>query len=314
MDLKSKIYVAGHNGMVGSAIWKNLKNKGFTNLIGKSSGELDLRNSESVNKFFNKEKPDYVFLAAAKVGGIYANNKFRGEFIFDNLSIQNNIIHQCHVSGVKKLLFLGSSCIYPKNSNQPIKEMSLLTGPLEPTNEPYAIAKISGIKLCESYYYQYGLNAISIMPTNLYGANDSFDLKNSHVLPALLRKFHDGKIDKSERVEIWGTGKPLREFLHVDDLAEACTFLMSKINAKDLYEKKISHINVGSGEEISIEDLAHLIKKITEFKGSLFFNKDKPDGMYRKLLDSNMINEMGWAPRITLEDGISNLYEWYKNN
>ncbi len=314
MDLKSKIYVAGHNGMVGSAIWKNLKNKGFTNLIGKSSGELDLRNSESVNKFFNKEKPDYVFLAAAKVGGIYANNKFRGEFIFDNLSIQNNIIHQCHVSGVKKLLFLGSSCIYPKNSNQPIKEMSLLTGPLEPTNEPYAIAKISGIKLCESYYYQYGLNAISIMPTNLYGVNDSFDLKNSHVLPALLRKFHDGKIDKSERVEIWGTGKPLREFLHVDDLAEACTFLMSKINAKDLYEKKISHINVGSGEEISIEDLAHLIKKITEFKGSLFFNKDKPDGMYRKLLDSNMINEMGWAPRITLEDGISNLYEWYKNN
>ena len=314
MDLKSKIYVAGHNGMVGSAIWKNLKNKGFTNLIGKSSGELDLRNSESVNKFFNKEKPDYVFLAAAKVGGIYANNKFRGEFIFDNLSIQNNIIHQCHVSGVKKLLFLGSSCIYPKNSNQPIKEISLLSGPLEPTNEPYAIAKISGIKLCESYYYQYGLNAISIMPTNLYGVNDSFDLKNSHVLPALLRKFHDGKIDKSERVEIWGTGKPLREFLHVDDLAEACTFLMNKINAKDLYEKKISHINVGSGEEISIEDLAHLIKKITEFKGSLFFNKDKPDGMYRKLLDSNMINEMGWAPRITLEDGISNLYEWYKNN
>ncbi len=314
MDKNSKIYIAGHQGMVGSSILRNLKSKGYTNLIGRNSKELDLRNSDLVRKFFEEEKPDYVFLAAARVGGIYANNEFRGEFIYDNLSIQNNVIHHSYLNGVKKLLFLGSSCIYPKKSGQPIKEEFLLTGPLEPTNEPYAIAKISGIKMCESYFKQYKFNCISIMPTNLYGSNDNFDLKNSHVLPALLRKFHEAKIYDKKEVEVWGTGKPLREFLHVDDLANGCIFLMNEINCKYIYEKGLSHINIGSGEEISIMALAELIKKVVDFKGELRFNSDFPDGMYRKLLDSTLINDLGWSSQTMLEEGIHETYNWYKKN
>lgn len=305
MNKESKIYIAGHNGMVGSAIKRNLENKGFSNLIYKSSKELDLTNQQEVKTFFEKEKPEYVFLAAAKVGGIYANNTFRGEFLYKNLMIQNNVIHQSYLNGVKKLLFLGSSCIYPKLSPQPIKEEYLLTGALEQTNEPYAIAKIAGIKMCESYRRQYGVNYISAMPTNLYGPNDNYDLNNSHVLPALIRKFHEAKIANKNEVEIWGTGKPMREFLHVDDLAEACVFLMLNYNDEQW-------INVGTGEDVTIRELAELIQKIVGFEGNLVFNTSKPDGTPRKLLDVSRINSLGWKAKISLEDGIRHAYEDFK--
>lgn len=344
MHHSNKIYVAGHNGMVGSAIVRKLQNEGYNNLVLRSSKELDLRNQQSVADFFESEKPDYVFLAAAKVGGIHANNVYRADFLYDNLMIQNNVIHQSYVHQVKKLLFLGSSCIYPKMAPQPLKEEYLLTGPLEETNEPYAIAKIAGIKMVENYARQYGCNFTAAMPTNLYGPNDNYNLENSHVLPALLRKMHLAKCleqsnwegiradihknglgdlnpsstqedivqtianygitqrpkTKDQRlvtVEIWGTGSPLREFLHVDDLAEACFFIMQEYNSPQF-------LNVGSGSEISIKDLAHLIKNIVGFEGELKFNSDKPDGTPRKLMDSGNLEKLGWRQTINLEQGI----------
>jgi GDP-L-fucose synthase len=297
----AKIYIAGHRGMVGSAIWRNLELKGYTNLIGKTSRELDLRNQLAVEQFFRDEKPDYVFIAAARVGGIWANNTYRAEFLYDNLSIQNNLIHYAWKSGVQKLLFLGSSCIYPKLAPQPLKEEYLLSGPLEQTNEPYAIAKIAGIKMCESYRRQYGCNFIAAMPTNLYGPNDHYDLNNSHVLPALMRKMYEAREANAPYVEIWGTGSPLREFLHVDDLAEACYFLMENYN-EELF------VNVGYGSDISIHDLAVLIREISGFRGELRFNADKPDGTPRKLMDNSRIRSMGWTPEITLQDGITTTF------
>ena len=303
----SKIYVAGHNGMVGSAIVRNLKSIGHNNLVLKSSKELDLRNSEEVTSFFNKERPEFVFLAAAKVGGILANINYKADFIYDNLMIQNNVIKNAHLFNVEKLLFLGSSCIYPKNAPQPIKEEYLLTGLLETTNEPYAIAKIAGLKMCQYFREQYGCNFISVMPTNLYGTNDNFDLKTSHVLPALLRKFHDAKLNNENKVEIWGSGNPKREFLHVDDLADASVFLMNNYN-------KSETINVGTGEDISIKDLALLIKKITGFKGDLDWDSSMPDGTYRKLLDVSKINNLQWKAKISLTDGIKLTYDWYIKN
>jgi GDP-L-fucose synthase len=302
MDKQAKIYVAGHRGMVGSALVRKLKAKGFDNLVYKTSRELDLRNQQDVSDFFEREKPAYVFLAAAKVGGILANNVYRGEFIYDNLMIEANIIHSSHVHGVKKLLFLGSSCIYPKMADQPMKEEALLSGYLEPTNEPYAIAKIAGIKLCENYRSQYGSDFISAMPTNLYGPNDNYDLKNSHVLPALLRKFHEAKVNGEESVTIWGTGSPFREFLHVDDLAEACYFLMENYSDSQF-------VNVGTGSEIRIYDLAVLIKEIVGFEGEIVKDTSKPDGTPRKLMDSSKILSLGWSPKISLEDGIRSVYQ-----
>ncbi len=302
MDKSSKIYVAGHNGMVGSAIVRLLKQLNFTNLITRSSAELDLRNQEAVNLFFEETKPDYVFLAAAKVGGILANNTYRGEFLFDNLMITANIIHAAHVHSVKKLLFLGSSCIYPKLAPQPLKEEYLLTGLLEETNEPYAIAKIAGIKMCEAYRDQYGDNFISAMPTNLYGPNDNYDLKKSHVLPALLKKFHQAKIQGLKQVEIWGSGSPLREFLHVDDLAAACLFLMENYDGKQF-------VNIGSGTEISIKELALLIKELIGYSGDLVFDPSKPDGTPRKLMDVSFIQSLGWKHTIGLTEGIKAVYE-----
>lgn len=302
MEKAAKIYIAGHRGMVGSAIIRKLEANGFSNLIYKTSSELDLRNQTEVNLFFESEKPDYVFLAAAKVGGIQANNCYRAEFLYDNLMISTNIIHSAHQNKVKKLLFLGSSCIYPKLAPQPLREDYLLSGFLEPTNEAYAIAKITGIKMCETYFDQYGSNFISAMPTNLYGPNDNYDLNNSHVLPALIRKFHQAKIDKLPQVEIWGTGSPLREFLHVDDLAEACLFLMENYSDKQF-------VNLGSGKEISIKNLALLVKKIVGFKGELTFNTDKPDGTPRKLMDVTKLTKAGWSYTIELEDGIRSVYE-----
>jgi GDP-L-fucose synthase len=301
MDKQAKIYVAGHRGMVGSALVRKLKAKGFDNLVYKTSRELDLRNQQDVGDFFEREKPAYVFLAAAKVGGILANNVYRGEFIYDNLMIEANIIHSSHVHGVKKLLFLGSSCIYPKMADQPMKEEALLSGYLEPTNEPYAIAKIAGIKLCENYRSQYGSDFISAMPTNLYGPNDNYDLKNSHVLPALLRKFHEAKVNGEESVTIWGTGSPFREFLHVDDLAEACYFLMENYSDSQF-------VNVGTGSEIRIYDLAVLIKEIVGFEGEIIKDTSKPDGTPRKLMDSSRILTMGWSPKISLKEGIQSVY------
>ncbi len=301
MEKNAKIFVAGHNGMVGSAIWRALQADGFNNLIGKRSAELDLRNQAAVEAFFELEKPEYVVLAAAKVGGILANNIYRADFLYDNLAIQNNVIHSAYKSNVKKLLFLGSSCIYPKMAPQPLKEEYLLSGFLEPTNEPYAIAKIAGIKMCESYRRQYGCNFIAAMPTNLYGPNDNYDLNNSHVLPALLRKMHEAKMQQKSEVEIWGTGSPLREFLHVDDLAAACLFLLKEYN-EELF------VNVGFGSDISIRDLAFLVKEIVGFAGELRFNTDKPDGTPKKLMDSGRINAMGWSPQITLFEGIKLAY------
>ncbi|MBT6471496.1 MAG: GDP-L-fucose synthase, partial [Candidatus Marinimicrobia bacterium] len=286
----------------------------FNKLIFHSHADLDLLIQSDVNTFFKREKPDIVILAAAKVGGINANNTYRGQFLYENLTIQNNVIHAAHEFKVKKLLFLGSACIYPKEAIQPIKEEYLLSNYLESTNEPYAIAKIAGIKLCENYYNQYGDNFISIMPNNLYGPNDNFNLQTSHVLPALLRKFHEGKQLNSNFVEIWGTGSPLREFLHVDDMANACLFMMSNISAKDLYGMKISHLNVGSNEEISIKELALLIKKIVGFSGELVFNNKYPDGMLRKLLDAKKIINLGWVSKIKLKDGIKSVYQWYLDN
>lgn len=292
--------------MVGSAIWRCLQKNGFNNLIGKSSKELDLRNQSEVNSFFKNEKPQFVFLAAAKVGGIQANNIYRADFLFDNLSIQNNVIHAAWENKVEKLLFLGSSCIYPKMATQPLKEEYLLTGPLEETNEPYAIAKIAGIKLCESYRRQYGANFISAMPTNLYGPNDNYDLNNSHVLPALIKKMHQAKVTNAEMVEIWGTGTPKREFLHVDDLANACLHLMLNYN-EEIF------VNVGSGEDLSIRELALMVKEIVGFEGNLIFNSDKPDGTPRKLMDVSKMKSLGWNPAIDLHSGIATTYGEIKN-
>jgi GDP-L-fucose synthase len=301
MNLNDKIYIAGHRGMVGSAILRQLKAEGYTNFILRTSSELDLRNQQAVTDFFEKEKPDYVFLAAAKVGGIIANNTYRGDFIYENLMIQNNVIHQAYVNNVKKLMFLGSSCIYPKMAPQPLKEEYMLTGELEPTNEPYAIAKIAGIKMCDAYRYQFGCNFISVMPTNLYGPNDNYDLKNSHVLPAMLRKFIIAKRNNDSSVTIWGTGSPKREFLHADDLAGACVFLMENYNESGL-------VNIGVGEDISILDLAILVKKIVGFEGEILTDTTKPDGTPRKLMDVSKLTSFGWKARITLEEGIQKVY------
>lgn len=360
MEKNSKIYVAGHKGLVGSAIWKTLVNKGYNNLIGKTFKELDLMDSHAVSRFFSEEKPEYVFLAAAKVGGIVANNTYRGQFIYENLMIQNNVIHQAYLAGVKKLLFLGSTCIYPCEAPQPMPEDCLLTSPLEYTNEPYAIAKIAGIKMCESYNLQYGTNFLSVMPTNLYGPNDNFNLETSHVLPALIRKVHLGKsleannwqairsdlnnrpiegidgsateeailatlsrygIRPTERnggscsVEIWGSGAPMREFLWSEEMAEACVYVMENVNFKDVRgnEKEVrnTHINIGTGKEISIKDLSYLIKEIVGFEGELRFNSSKPDGTMRKLTDPSKIHQLGWHHKIEIDEGIQRLYNWY---
>lgn len=300
MDKNSKIYIAGHRGMVGSAIYKKLQSEGFQNFVFRTSKELDLRNQQAVADFFAKEKPEYVFLAAAKVGGILANNTYRAEFLYDNLMIQNNIIHQSYVNNVKKLMFLGSSCIYPKMAPQPLKEEYLLTGFLEHTNEPYAIAKIAGIKMCENYRNQYGCNFISVMPTNLYGPGDNYDLKKSHVLPALVRKFIEAKQENRPSVEVWGTGSPLREFLYSDDLADACYFLMQNYDEKEF-------VNIGVGEDISIKDLALLIKKLVGYEGNLHFDTSKPDGTPRKLMDVSKLTELGWKAKTSLEEGIKQI-------
>lgn len=360
IDKSSKIYIAGHRGLVGSAILKNLEQKGYSNFALRSHSELDLTNSNAVADFFEREKPEYVILAAAKVGGIVANNTYRADFIYENLMIQNNVIHQSYKNGVKKLIFLGSTCIYPKESPQPISENVLLTGPLEYTNEPYAIAKIAGIKMCESYNIQYGTNFISVMPTNLYGPNDNFDLEKSHVLPALVRKIHLGKClkdenweaigldlnkrpiecitaknskeeilailekygikrvdDKNISVELWGTGKPRREFLWSEDMADATVYIMENVNFFDLTnvindkEKRNTHINIGTGKDISIEDLALLTKNIINFDGQFLFNVKKPDGTFRKLTDVSKLNSLGWKHKIEIEEGIKLVYNWY---
>ena len=354
MEKESKIYIAGHRGLVGSAIVSNLISKGYTNLIFRTHAELDLINQQAVEEFFVKEKPEYVILTAAKVGGIVANNTYRADFIYENLMIQNNVIHQAYLQGVKKLLFLGSTCIYPKNTDQPMVEESLLTSELEYTNEPYAIAKIAGIKMCESYSLQYGTNFISVMPTNLYGPNDNFDLEKSHVLPALIRKIHLGKclqqnewnsiksdLDKTpiegikgdsnkeqitdilskygvskDSVEIWGSGKPKREFLWSEDMADACVFLLENRNFKDTFgsehtEIRNTHINIGTGVDVSIKDLAKLIKKEVGYKGSFIFNTSKPDGTMQKLTDVSKLNGLGWKHKVPLEKGVEKMYAWY---
>jgi len=345
MKKESKIYIAGHRGLVGSAIVKNLESKGYNNLIYRTHAELNLSDSRSVEEFFQAEKPEYVILAAAKVGGIVANNTYRAEFIYENMQIQNNVIHQAYKSGVEKLLFLGSTCIYPKDAPQPMPEDSLLTSPLEYTNEPYAIAKIAGIKMCESYNIQYGTNFISVMPTNLYGPNDNFDLEKSHVLPALIRKIHlaklqnEGKDDAvvadlglssieeakeyltgfgvdSKKVEIWGTGNPRREFLYSEDMADACIYLLENRNFKDTYspeDKEIrnTHINIGTGIDISIKELAFVIQDIIGFKGEFYFNSEKPDGTMIKLTDPSKLHSLGWKHKVELEEGIKKMYSWY---
>ncbi len=364
MDKNSKIYIAGHTGLVGSAILKNLKSKGYTNFVYRTIDELDLTNQNEVQAFFQQEKPEYVLLAAAKVGGIVANNVYRAQFIYENLMIQNNIIHQSYANGVKKLLFLGSTCIYPRDAEQPMKEDSLLTSPLEYTNEPYAIAKIAGIKTCESYNLQYGTNFISVMPTNLYGPNDNFDLEKSHVLPALIRKTFLGKcleegnweairsdlsfkpiegvggeankdsilnilskygvvfdeVAAQASVEIWGTGKPMREFLWSEEMADACVFVMENVNFNELVDSsstnkiRNTHINIGTGEEISIKDLGYLIKNTIGFKGELVFNSEKPDGTLRKLTDPSKLNNLGWKHQIDIKTGVQKMYDWYRNS
>jgi len=347
INKNSKIYIAGHRGLVGSAIVKNLESKGYSNLVYRTHNELDLTNQQAVKKFFESEKPEYVILAAAKVGGIVANNTYRADFIYENLAIQNNVIHQSYVHGVKKLLFLGSTCIYPKEAPQPMSEDCLLTSPLEYTNEPYAIAKIAGIKMCESYNLQYNTNFISVMPTNLYGPNDNFDLEKSHVLPALIRKIYLAKLlneDKTQEVlddlklntleeaneylskfgvnkdsvEIWGTGKPRREFLYSEDMADACVFLLENRDFKDTYdenEKEVrnTHINIGTGVDISIKELAELIQGIIGFKGELKFNTDKPDGTMVKLTNPNKLHNLGWKHKVEFEDGIRTMFQWYLN-
>ena len=348
INKNSKIYIAGHRGLVGSAIVKNLEAKGYTNLVYRTHKELDLTSQKEVEDFFKLEKPEFVILAAAKVGGIVANNTYRADFIYENLAIQNNVIHNAYKYGVQKLLFLGSTCIYPKNAPQPMPEDSLLTSPLEYTNEPYAIAKIAGIKMCESYNIQYGTNFISVMPTNLYGPNDNFDLEKSHVLPALIRKIHCAKLLNEEKydevvkdlnlssleeakqylakfgvndsqVEIWGTGLPRREFLYSEDMADACVFLLENRDFKDTYEKDSkeiinTHINIGTGVDISIKELAQLIKSIIGFEGELTFNTEKPDGTMVKLTDPSKLHSLGWKHKVELEDGIRTMYAWYLNS
>lgn len=336
MNNNKKIYVAGHSGMVGSAILHKLQSEGCKNIVIRSLSDLDLRKQNAVEEFFKKEKPEYVIIAAAKVGGIYANNKYRAEFLYDNLVIEANIIHAAYKVGVEKLIFLGSSCIYPKLAPQPLKEEYLLSNYLEYTNEPYAIAKIAGIKLCENYYKQYGCNFFSVMPTNLYGPNDNFDLNTSHVLPALIRKFHEGKKseDRSQKsvertdnrspipalspdevtdnkVVIWGTGKPFREFMYVEDLADAVYFLMNKINAPNLYENNLTHINIGTGEDLSIADLAKTIQNIVGYEGEIVFDSSKPDGTPKKLLDVSRLHQLGWHHKTSLEEGITKTYNWF---
>ena len=306
MQKDSKIYIAGHRGMVGSAIKRGLEKKGFTNIIHRTSSELDLKNQAAVEAFFQEEKPEYVFVAAAKVGGIVANNTYRADFLYENLMIQNNVIHNAYKNDVKKLLFLGSSCIYPKLATQPLVEEALLTGLLEETNEPYAIAKIAGIKMCDAYRAQYGCNFISAMPTNLYGPNDNYNLQNSHVLPALLRKFTEAKRNNVKEVVLWGTGSPLREFMHADDLADACLFLMDTFNESGF-------VNIGVGEDISIKDLAHLVKKTVGFEGEIVHDLSKPDGTPRKLMDVSKLHKMGWEHQISLEYGVKSVYEEIKN-
>ncbi|MCU0432617.1 MAG: GDP-L-fucose synthase [Bacteroidia bacterium] len=301
LTAESKIFVAGHRGMVGSAIVRRLQQNGCHNIVTRTSKELDLRNQAAVNDFFEREKPEFVFLAAAKVGGIVANNTFRADFIYENLMIEANVIHAAHVHGVKKLLFLGSTCIYPKMAPQPLQEDALLTGLLEPTNEPYAIAKIAGIKMCDAYRAQYGCNFVSVMPTNLYGPNDNYDLHNSHVMPALLRKFHTAKATRAGYVEIWGTGTPLREFLHVDDMADACVYVMNHWNEPGF-------LNIGTGSDISIGDLARLIGQVVGFTGELRFDSSKPDGTPRKLTDVSRLHALGWTHRIDLETGLRSVY------
>ncbi len=306
MNKKDKIYIAGHRGMVGSGILRNLRAKGYDNFVLRTSKELDLRNQAAVDAFFETEKPAYVVLAAAKVGGIQANNIYRAEFLYENMMIEANVIHAAYKHGVDKLLFLGSSCIYPKMAPQPLREDSLLSGFLESTNEPYAIAKIAGIKLCEAYRDQYGSNFISAMPTNLYGPNDNYDLNNSHVLPALIRKFHEAKENKTETVEIWGSGKPMREFLHVDDLAEACVFLLETYNDKGF-------VNIGTGEDVTISELADIIKNTVGYQGNLVYDASKPDGTPRKLMDVSRIHNLGWKHSIDLKQGIESVYQSYCN-
>ena len=307
MDKQAKIYVAGHRGLVGSAIVRELHRQGYENLVLRTSQELDLRQQSAVETFFAQEKPEYVILAAARVGGIQANNTYRAEFIYDNLMIEANIIHSAYLNQVEKLLFLGSSCIYPKMCPQPMREEYLLTGFLEPTNEPYAIAKIAGIKLCENYCRQYGVNFISAMPTNLYGINDNFDLANSHVLPALLRKFHEAKINNVSEVEVWGTGSALREFLYVDDLANACVFLLENYQGLDF-------VNVGTGEEVSIKELALIIKAVVGYEGELKFDTSKPDGTPRKLQDTSKLTSLGWQAQTSLKEGLEATYQWFQEN
>lgn len=315
MQKNSKIYIAGHRGLVGSALIRKMQDEGYTNLILRTHSELDLLSQSAVADFFEKEKPEYVFLAAAKVGGILANNTYPAQAIYENLQIQNNIIHQSYLNGVTKLLFLGSSCIYPKLCPQPMKEEYLLTGSLEPTNEPYALAKISGIKMCQSYNRQYGTNFIATMPTNLYGPNDNFDLKNSHVLPALIRKFHEAKIKGEKEVVAWGTGSPKREFLHVDDMADGCLFLMNNFNpTQEQNENGGIFMNLGVGEDISIKELTELVKKIVGFEGEVIWDSSKPDGTPQKLLDMTKMNSLGWKAQISLESGLKSVYGWYVKN
>ncbi|WP_426326611.1 GDP-L-fucose synthase [Pedobacter sp. R-06] len=306
MEKNAKIYVAGHRGMVGSAIYRKLQKEGYENIITKTSGELDLRNQQAVTDFFAAEKPDYVFLAAAKVGGIVANNTYRADFLYENLAIQNNVIHNAYVNGVKKLMFLGSSCIYPKMAPQPLKEDYLLTGTLEHTNEPYAIAKIAGIKMCDAYRDQYGCNFISVMPTNLYGFNDNYHPQNSHVLPALIRKVHEAKANNEKEIVVWGSGLPMREFLFADDLADACYFLMQNYNEPHL-------INVGTGHDLTIKDLALLIKDVLGFEGELVFDASKPDGTPRKLMDVSKLHNLGWKHKIELKEGIALAYQDFES-
>jgi len=307
MEKEAKVYIAGHRGMVGSAIYRKLEKEGFTNFVTRTSDTLDLRNQQAVADFFEQEKPDYVFVAAAKVGGIIANNTYRAEFLYDNLQIQNNIIHQSYLNGVKKLMFLGSSCIYPKLAPQPLKEEYLLTGLLEETNEPYAIAKIAGIKMCDAYRAQYGCNYISVMPTNLYGYNDNYHPQNSHVLPAMIRRFHEAKENGAPAVTIWGTGSPKREFLFADDLAEACYYLMENYN-------EAGHINIGTGEDLSIKDLAHLVKDTIGYTGEINFDTSKPDGTPRKLMDVSKLLSKGWKYTTTLPEGIGLAYHDFLKN
>lgn len=307
MNKNDKIYIAGHKGMVGSAIHRKLKAEGFTNIVTRKSSALDLRDQQAVAAFFEQEQPDYVFLAAAKVGGIQANNTYRADFIYENIMIEANVIQQAHLHNVKKLLFLGSSCIYPKHAPQPMKEDDLLSGKLEYTNEPYAIAKIAGIKMCENFREQYGNNFISVMPANLYGPNDNYDLETSHVLPALIRKFHEAKINNKPEVEIWGTGKPMREFLHVEDMADACYFLMENYNDKQF-------VNIGTGKDVSIREMAEIIREVTGYKGKLTFNTNKPEGTPRKLMDVSKLHSLGWKHQIELKEGIEKTYKDFMEN